>query len=221
MQDFSGLWPGKTVVIGGGRFGRIALERLRGKIALVVEPRPTPGLERFHIPIWRQGGIEASLEMLASQTPPQYLVPTLPLHLFGEWLRLSTPRMQPKSLNITKDILKNIQSNTQCIDNMLYLSLADFICPDDCPEPANTCTVTGQARGLPLYQRIAALSSLGYKTAVIRSRQLAPGVGGLLVQDLLEMRQRIIDSPGDWIVATACRCHGVLQLLNFNAPQAE
>ena len=101
-------------------------------------------------------------------------------------------------------------------EGQVYLSLADFLCPDDCPEPAEICTVTKNPRGRPLHERLAAISADGWSTGVLASRQLAPGVGGLAVDDLLRMKQRVAARGGGWLLGTACKCHGVLQALCFS-----
>ena len=215
MDDFANIWPGKTAVIGGGRFGRLALERMPGKVALVVEPSPEPDPHELGAPVWRLDGVEATRQMLSSSHPPKYIIPTLPVHLFARWLCQSLPKTRPSTLNIPKDVHSYLQLNTQCINNVLYVSLADFICPDDCPEPANICIVTGKPRGVPLFERMAALAGLGYQVAVARSHQLAPGIGGLAARDLLELRAQVVRSGGDWILATACKCHGALEYIRF------
>ena len=92
-----------------------------------------------------------------------------------------------------------------------YLSMADFLCPDDCPEPADRCTVTGLARGKPMFERLAGLDVPGWHTGVLRSRQLAPGVGGLMTSEMKSLRRQMAGKKGRWILATACRCHGVVQ----------
>ena len=95
------------------------------------------------------------------------------------------------------------------------MSLADFLCPDDCPEPPKLCTVTGKPRGEPLYQRLGRMNPPGWSVAVLRSRQLAPGVGGCLPPEMLHIKQRIKAQGGTWLVATSCRCHGVVNGLSL------
>lgn len=100
-------------------------------------------------------------------------------------------------------------------EGQCFLSLADFRCPDDCPEPPKLCTVTGKPRGAPLFQRLAEMSPPGWRVAVLRSHQLAPGVGGCLASEMLELKQLVQAQGGKWLVATACRCHGVVSGLEL------
>ena len=57
----------------------------------------------------------------------------------------------------------------------------------------------------------------GRTTAVLRSHQLAPGVGGYRAAELLGLRDRLAAQGGDWLLATACRCHGVAGSLGLQA----
>jgi hypothetical protein len=84
------------------------------------------------------------------------------------------------------------------------------LCPEDCPEPEDGCTVTGEIRP-PLFGVMADLPVPGFEVHVIRSRQLAPGVGGYRIADLKALQGRVLGRPGvKWLVGTACRCHGTI-----------
>ena len=96
-----------------------------------------------------------------------------------------------------------------------YLSLADFLCPDDCPEPARECTVTGRPRGEPMYRRLGRIQSPGWRVGVLRSYQLAPGVGGRKSREMLELKGRLESRGGRWLLGAACRCHGVVHGLEL------
>jgi hypothetical protein len=99
-------------------------------------------------------------------------------------------------------------------------SYADFICPEDCPEPEEICTVTGKKRGIPLYELISSKIPEGFQAEVIRSRQLGPGVGGYSFRKLLGLRARISrGKEGKWLIGTACRCHGILSAFAFEHPR--
>jgi len=45
---------------------------------------------------------------------------------------------------------------------------------------------------------------------VVASRQLAPGVGGYAPRRLLDLAATVAKAPGPLLIATACRCHGVV-----------
>jgi hypothetical protein len=95
----------------------------------------------------------------------------------------------------------------------LYLSLSTWRCPDDCPEPAGGCFLTGLPREYCLYDYLANFSLQDYISLVIRSRQLTPGVGGFHPEDLWQLRRQILNARGKIIISTACCCHGVSHAL--------
>jgi hypothetical protein len=200
------------LVIGGGRFGCLALGRLAGKVSAVVEPQPSTKLLALtteqSIQVLRKNGAAALEQALSSQDPPAWVVPALPKHLLVEWLLLCLP--QARRLGIPAQAIPPLPSVIAGEGSQYYASLADFLCPDDCPEPAGKCTVTGQTREKPLFSLLAEITTPEMRTAVVRSYQMAPGVGGYKATDLLELRQRLVAKGGKWLLATACRCHGVL-----------
>lgn len=60
----------------------------------------------------------------------------------------------------------------------IYVSHADFICPDDCPEPDDFCFFTGQERKRNMHDLLKEIDLPGFRPIVVRSHQLAHGVGG-------------------------------------------
>ncbi len=209
------------LVIGGGRFGCLALERLGARVEAVVEPKPSPGLRELatanRVELVQSDGVAALRRALASPQPPRWVVPALPRHLLVDWLLAELSGQGAKILPTPSQALPAVASLLRGPDEQLYLSLADFLCPDDCPEPADICTSTGQPRGEPLFQRLARVELPDRNTAVVRSHQLAPGVGGYRSADLLELRGRLAAQGGRWFIATACRCHGVAGSLALEA----
>ena len=96
----------------------------------------------------------------------------------------------------------------------IYASIADFLCPDNCPEPADRCTHTGKARPVELFQVIHEIAGERCASVVLQSRQLAPGVGGYRPLALLNAFAQVRAANRPILLATACRCHGVMHLLN-------
>ncbi len=93
----------------------------------------------------------------------------------------------------------------------IYVTHADFLCPDDCPEPALTCTVTKEPRQPDMYGLLERIRFQNFEPVVVQSRQLGPGVGGYRPDALFTLLSRLEkESGGTYLAATACRCHGVL-----------
>ena len=98
---------------------------------------------------------------------------------------------------------------------VLYTSFATFRCPDDCDEPEGVCRVTRKDREANLYELIQRIELPDYKTLVVRSYQLTPGVGGYQLSTLWRLLQEVKSFDKKILVATACRCHGVINALRF------
>ena len=140
-----------------------------------------------------------------------WIIPMVPLHVAYHWL-LKGPLAGSgwKPLAVPGG-LSHLVPTTQCgPEGELYLSRAQHLCPDDCAEP-EVCPVTGESRDLPLHQELASLA--GYEIRVIPSQQLAPGVGGYAPRQLLDLARDMGVLRGKVLIATACRCHGVVHAL--------
>lgn len=207
---------GKVLVVGGGRFGVLAVARLPGRVLAVVEPAPSPALRATGAEIWEMDGLAGLRRALAQPRPPAWVAPCLPRHLFAGWLRAELPGQKPRTLALAPGALPALPSVLAGREGQLYLSLTGSLCPDDCAEPARRCPKTGQARQRNLYDLLAGLNLPGLMPAVLVSRQLAPGLGGVRVAEMLAWRAALARRGGRWLVATACRCHGVAEVIELS-----
>jgi len=210
------------LILGAGKFGRLAVHRLPSKDAgagLVVVDQDPRALkearaEAPHAVTWIQAeAIGYLVEHLQAVPPWDWLLPMLPVHLAYEWLRrgggleggwLTVP--VPEALEALAPVAFRGK------EGQLYLSRARHLCPDDCPEPPEGCPVSGRHWERPLFAELGRLALPGWHLVVIRSRQLAPGIGGYPPQvlwDLAEQAKQV--PPGEGLlVGTACACHGVV-----------
>ena len=139
-----------------------------------------------------------------------WIIPMAPVHVAFQWLLagpLAGSAWQPAA--VPETLAGLIPGARRGPHGELYLSRAQHLCPDDCAEP-EVCPVTGESRDLPLHQELAALKLAGYEIRVIPSRQLAPGVGGYPPWRLLDLARDMGTLRGNVLIATACRCHGVI-----------
>lgn len=204
-----------VLILGGGRFGRLAAQRLGRRVLALAEVAPTPDLANWGVPIWDMAAVPAALQALASPQPPAWLAPCVPVHFLAHWLLASLAGHGARPLTVPPEAEPRLPLLGRGQEGQLFLSLTDTLCPDDCPEPAQVCPKSGQPRGRPLYQRLRDLRLPGWEVAVLRSHQLAPGVGGLAAAEMLGLRALLAGRGGRWLVATACRCHGVLSGLEL------
>ncbi len=200
-------------IIGGGHVGRRAVRVLagRGHRLTVVDPESDPAGLPAEVEFARAEGVGWLAENLHPDRAPRRVIPALPHHLAAGWI-LATLGPAGWRRTETPD-LSGLPRAGRGPGGDVYLSLADFICPEDCPEPAAVCPVTGRARGRALFERLRDLDRPDRPMVVVVSRQLGPGLGGLRPDELFEARERVAAASGTVLVATACRCHGVVTAL--------
>jgi hypothetical protein len=208
------------IVIGAGHFGQRAAALLNsaqlGSLWLV--DRDVTKLKKIgKIGAKRiaEDGVHFLAKHFSHLAPSTFIIPAVPVHLAFEWLRsYINQKGALEQLPVPKGFALRLPHTWDGSEGSLLASYADFRCPEDCSEPANRCTVTGKKRGTPLYRLLTELEPRGFQVHVIRSRQLAPGVGGYRVRDLKELLRKVSEGrKGKWLVATACKCHGVISAM--------
>jgi len=204
-------------IIGGGKFGLRAAAALRrtagGADMLIVEKDPCRcrELDSMGFRTLCADGIDFLAARL--ERPPQrlWIVASVPLHLAYEWVKVRiTAGSRIESLPIPAEIRRLLSNTIPGNEGQLFASNADSICPPDCSEAGRVCTATGHHRPHSMHAFIRQIHAAGVKILVIRSFQLAPGVGGLRPRDLFEAFDRIESATTPVVLATACKCHAVL-----------
>ncbi|MFC1885212.1 hypothetical protein ACFL2O_10625 [Thermodesulfobacteriota bacterium] len=205
-------------IIGGGHFGqraaRLLSKELSPEVVFVVDvdEKCLSDLDDLRINKIKDDGIDFLIGNHPSLDPDCTIVPAIPVHLAFEWLKKFIQEGYCIEKMPIPEEITGLLPNMQCTDDGSVLtSYADFLCPDDCPEP-EFCTVSGERRQKPLYELMGDLKPQGFGVCVIRSRQIAPGLGGYKVSDLTETAKRTTE-PGfeKWLLGTACKCHGILK----------
>lgn len=226
-QGVSQIW-----IIGGGRFGRRALELLSQRFPshqlIVVDPDPrslavsnAKSLAFQGIQLVREDGIAFLVRELSPSTSVDWIVPAMPVHLCALWLRGTLQREGwcCHEIEVAENSIASLPNRLNLSPDCFAVSYADFLCPEDCPEPALFCTVTGEPRQQHLYEVIECLDKQGtlssnncpFHVHVVHSRQLGPGVGGLLAKDLWALKGWAMQHPDKpLLVGTACKCHGII-----------
>lgn len=217
MQDKETIW-----ILGGGQFGRRAAEQmvLRHPDAAVtiVEKEVT---EEYPEPVHvvHAEGIEWFAVNFSTHSPVTRIIPALPVHLAAEWLvsSLAAEGRNIRSTPIPESVLNLLPNPVRINDSRVAVSHATFLCPPDCPEPDDICTVTGEKRPQPVFLLLEGLNVSGFVPLIVRSRQFAPGVGGFFPDDLWDLLQRCKTLAGPHILAgTACKCHGIVDGLRLD-----
>jgi hypothetical protein len=217
-------------IIGAGAFGRRALERLASRHkqafitvvdnseeALAMLPEnASPSLKKI-----KADGIEAIV--LSDIDPETWIIPAIPIHVALEWLsgKLRQKNIILKPVPIPEEMKAKLPNpfEMEGRQDLVFASVANFICPDNCPEPPEKCTHTGKPRPGNLYELIVASIPESWNGLVFRSFQLAPGVGGYpakyLTEGLQSLEEMAASSDISIIIATACRCHGVINAVKL------
>ena len=210
----------RYLIIGCGRFGSRAVRILFAKRPLsriTVVDRNEEAFQRIsNLPAEKVvcDGL-LYLDQALSDGSIDYIIPAVPFHLAFEFILL---RLKPFGAErMTAPPLRDLPNPMLGKTGDLYGSLADFLCPDDCPEPSHYCTVTGKKRSEPLFRILMEMKG-PFHSMVIRSRQLGPGVGGFrfdVLRDLVETIRRRREKNRTCLVSTSCRCHAVISALSF------
>jgi hypothetical protein len=159
--------------------------------------------------------------------PPEgkaWVVPAVPVHVAYAWLsRKLALEGEVMRVPVAKEVDDLVPNPIRDGRGSLYCSVATFRCPDNCFEPVETCTVTGEPRRIDLFDLLGKISVPGYTVRVVRSHQLAPGVGGYRFSSLRQLLEEVRTFEHSVLIATACRCHGVVDGFRFRrtTPSAE
>jgi hypothetical protein len=203
-------------IIGVGRFGFLAFQRLsragEKRHFVLVDP-VQDNLLRCEGPACtreKADGVLFLKEHLQSDDAPHWIIPALPVHLAAEWLLLRLGPDQIRRIPLPSDMDRLLPNPIRGSEGNIYVSHADFRCPDDCAEPRDICTVTGEKRRRNMFDILGGFTFPPFRSLNIRSRQLGPGIGGYRPESLFSLLQGVQRSRGHLIVSTACRCHGVI-----------
>jgi len=209
------------LIIGCGHFGSRAAKQLLKKKShpkIIAVDKNREAIKKLsHLPIDTivDDGLSYLNQFLSEGQTVNYLIPSVPFHLAFEFILL---RLKPFGARRAKvPSLSGLPNPETGKTGDLYTSLADFLCPEDCPGPAQYCTVTRRRREKPLYQILKDLQGL-FESKVIVSQQLSPGVGGFrpkAMLALLEEVKKLKNSAHPVLISTASRCHGVTSALKF------
>jgi hypothetical protein len=199
----------KYFVAGYGKFGRVAVERITsafpGSTIIMVEQNPAKLPQDSLKGVTAYNGDAVSFMLNSALVEPgDWIVPMVPFHCAAKYVLQKSSAL--KSVPFPMEVSLFVPNPYQSGPSDLCCSVADFLCPDDCPEGL-CCTVTGQPRS-PLYEALERLHISEFKVLVLRSSQILPGVGGYTLNDLLKIEQQIIS--GKYLIATSCKCHAVM-----------
>ena len=211
-------------ILGGGTFGRRAAQKL-GKAhgpdqITLIEQHKTAcrQIQKLGYRAVCMDGVRYLDRHLTSAHYPDWIVPAIPLHVAYEWIRAKmSARYIIERIGVPHDLVAEWPNPIAAETGKFYISIADFKCPVNCPEPDEICTHTGKPRPMILHAFLKSIRRKDLKTVVIRSHQLAPGVGGYTPGALFGALNEIEAAQQPVILCTACSCHGVVDAFKLSA----
>lgn len=211
-------------VIGGGKFGLRAAKALSKQKSVnnltIVEKEITVcrQLGRLGFEAVCMDGIQYLERNLIDTHDPDWIIPAIPLHVAYEWIRTKlSANYEMERITVPNDLIAALPNPIKGKTGQLYISIADFKCPEDCLEPDEICTYTAEPRLMILHEFLKSIQLKDFKSVVIRSHQLAPGVGGYKPEALFEALKEIKATQAPVLLCTACSCHGVVDAFKYSA----
>ena len=205
-------------IIGAGKFGLKAVDALirhfpEVRLTLVdkkLDKSESTDLSGVH-ELVLDDGIGFLFEQLNRSELPDWIVPAIPVHVAYEWVVRSLKNSYPiKQIKVPTTVVELLPNPIFGTNGSVYTSNADFMCPDDCMEPEGICTCTGKPRPRILHEFLSEINFCQFRSIVVQSLQLAPGVGGYTPSTLFETLSQIRSSEIPVLLSTACKCHGVM-----------
>ncbi|MCP3872634.1 MAG: potassium transporter [Desulfobacteraceae bacterium] len=203
-------------IIGAGRFGLKALDQLSRQHKdwqFVLVDKKLEALEKLkeaNISIEQTDGARFLLDHLKPGTNVSWIIPSLPLHLAWEWCRMKMGTDRIEQIQVSSKIDSFLPHPIHGTNKDIYVSNADFICPSNCNEPEEFCTVTKGPRKKDMFRRLKELQFKDYTSIVLRSKQIGAGIGGYTPDSLFSFLEKVAAHTGLLLLCTACRCHGVI-----------
>ncbi len=212
-------------IIGIGRFGRMAAEGLTKTHAshhLVLVDPDKENLSKAQGPnrtlVEMDGVLFVHQRLKLATIPdqqPEWIIPALPVHLAAHWCIAERTDQGLQQIDLPAAVAPLVPNPSRDKKGNLYVTHANFRCPDQCDEPAEICTITKQKRQPNMFTLLAQTNIPTIQSLVIRSHQLGPGIGGYRPKHLVHLLETVDQMKKDVIVSTACRCHGVMTALGY------
>jgi hypothetical protein len=222
-------WVKMDIIVGGGKYGCMAVEYLRKKrrgFVLVDKDPNCLAFKRYKIKTafeidpegehFIQGEI-ATVSQLMARLKPEYVFPTAPIHVAAE-LAQSRFKLAPWNEAINR-ILANLPPSVILWagrGNLIVSYNRDRECIEKCEAP-EVCPSTRIRRPCTMNRLMKFACPEGF---ILISYQMAPGMGALKGSELIEFLNWA-KTKEKFIVATACECHGVFNAFQKQRDKAE
>jgi hypothetical protein len=208
-------------IIGLGQFGLHAVGYLATKdrdTRFVLVDEDEVNLRQAEGPnrkLEHADGVTYLEQHLQTDKAPDWIIPALPIHLAAQWCLAKQNPTRFQRIKIPAEIMATLPNPMEGDNDDLYVSHADFICPADCIEPGDKCTITQKPRKSNMFDLLAEIKSAEFQSLVIRTLQLGPGIGGYRPVMLFALLEQVNLAKRNLLVSTACRCHGAVTAMQM------
>jgi hypothetical protein len=156
-------------------------------------------------------------QVLDKETGPEWIVPAAPIHVAFEWVRRQLTRTGAvEVIAVPSEVEAILPNPKRGSEGQLFISYADFRCPEHCTQPYDLCTWTGKPRRGLLYRTVEEIVFQDYRSIVVRSHQLGPGIGGYQAEALRKSLNEVTQANSPVLYTTACLCHGVMHAFTLS-----
>jgi len=172
---------------------------------------------------------EALVQLFSDGTVPKIIIPCVPFHFAARMLAVYLtrkglnvqPGFEPLKLAFEKAQLEGVETrlNQDCALAVASRMPFNLRCVSGCNQP-QICPVTGRKLLNPMYDLMAETLSYGKVdfVRVLRSRLLAPNIGGFAGEELKQMLDLCIEKePCTIALATSCNCHAAANVFRITS----
>jgi hypothetical protein len=205
------------MIIGGGKYGCHAVEFLRKKEKsfVVVDTNPRcQVVERFHLKTPENlciegenfvvGDLPKAIELI-DLLKPEYVFPTAPVHIAADMAKVKfnlTPWIE--AINCILPRLPQTVVLMACKGKLVVSFNRDRECQEMCSMP-EACPTTKVKKPCTMTRLMQFACPEAF---ILISHSMVPGLGALKGSELAEFF-RWAEGKSEFVVGTACDCHGV------------
>jgi hypothetical protein len=231
-----------VLVLGGGKFGKIALKylKVKGCKLLLVDHNPQC-TAKSEVSIQAKGlnvvgslsdgqaaflvddAAKVLLDILKIKVP-DLVVTAIPGNAVAKvvmgWLSIHGCKLEPFRKIVPK-VLENIPKSLVSFfdpdSGVIVISYmpSSLLCRENCMPPKDFCASTGRPKPVPMDKLLEfSVYNLIDKTIILTSKQLTGGLGAIDGHELWFLLKGLekVEKPYTLAVGTACDCHGIINL---------
>ncbi|MCS7102963.1 MAG: hypothetical protein NZ992_03675 [Candidatus Korarchaeum sp.] len=231
------------LVLGGGRYGSIAVNRLKekSKTILVVDRNPNclaatyvdklvtsfspRDISQGGVFLLIEDGMSLLLDLMKGNIVPAFIVLTVPRNVMAS-LFIESIRMEGFNIKFDKEYMEktalNIPEEYILVKDPEYGVIVTSyarqdVCVEGCVQPL-ICPLSGERRNKPMIELLRQLVSGDY-VKIFESHLIERDVGGVPGEEVREalesFRNGHLKKGAKIAIGTACKCHGIVNFMNI------